>query len=71
MAFNPYDHVDSMISLIEERSTNLFGEVRSSFVLGYLSSQIQADLDDIGLTKEQISKLEYSLLRMKRFVENS
>jgi len=66
-----YNHIDEIIKTIEKRSMDLFNEISHSFVLGYFASHIQADLDDIGLTEEQTKKLEYSLARMKRFVENS
>ena len=69
MSFNPYAHVEELVSAIEERSIQLYKERENSFILGYLISYIQADLDELELTEKQVQKLEHSLNKMKRYIQ--
>ncbi len=71
MAFNPYTHIEELVSAIEERSIQLYKEKENSFILGYLISYIQADLDDLELTEKQVQKLEHSLNRTKRYIQEN
>jgi hypothetical protein len=52
------DYLNTLVSVAEQSSRSTFGEVTSSFVLGYVLSDLQFMLDSLSLSKKQLKILK-------------
>ena len=65
-----YDMVHELGELAKERSKIYNkGEVCHSFALGWFMSDMQANLDNMGLSKKQMKVLEDRIVRLKKLIE--
>lgn len=65
-----YELVDELHELAKERSKKYNnGTVCHSFALGWFMADMQANLDNMGLTKKQLKVLEDRIAKMKKIVE--
>lgn len=64
---NVYDAVDSLSKIALERSKIYNdGEQNYAFAFGWFNSDIQALLDDMGLTKKQLKVLSDRLAQLEK-----
>ena len=65
-----YDLVHELCDLSKERSKIYNGgKVCQSFALGWFMGEMQANLDEMGLSKKQLKVLESRIARLKRMSE--
>lgn len=67
---NVYDLVRQLYDLSKERSRVYNnGEICHSFAGGWFMADMQANLDNMGLSKKQLKVLEERIAKMKKIVE--
>lgn len=65
-----YDLVHELGDLSKERSKIYNkGTVCHSFAFGWLMGEMQANLDEMGLSKKQLKVLENRIIRLKKLNE--
>ena len=67
-----YDMVHELGELAKERSKIYNkGTVDHSFAFGWIIGDMQANLDEMGLTKKQLKVLEDRIVRLKKMLEEN
>lgn len=65
-----YDLVQELCDLSKERSKIYNkGTICPSFALGWFMGEMQANLDEMGLSKKQLKVLESRIARLKKLNE--
>lgn len=64
-----YELLDTLSDLALEKSEQRLGEQNYAYAFGMVVSELQADLDEMGLTKKQLKVLEDRIVKLKRLNE--
>lgn len=66
---NVYDMIDSIATLALKKGEERMGERCYAYAFGMMVAEIQADLDEMGLTKTQLKVLEKRIERLQKIVK--
>ena len=62
-----YDILDKITGLALNKSKKIYGETNYAYAFGAVVGELQADLDDMCLSKKQLKVLEDRLSKLQKY----